>query len=395
MKYDFTTVVNRKGTGASKWNLMYEQNPNTPDGIVPFSVADMELKNPPEIVEGLKEYIDKTILGYTNPTDAFYEAVESWMLRRHNWQVEKDWLVYTPGVVSGFFAAIGAFTNVGDGVIVMTPVYYPFYMAIENEKRKIVRNELIYKDGKYSVDFDQLEQLAKNPSNKVLLFSSPHNPVGRVWKPEELKRIGDICNANNVIMLSDEIHNDLIMPGYKHTVYATLGEEYKNNCLVFTSTSKTFNLAGLQGSTVFVPNKQLRETYYNYIFNNFAFMRMNMIATKAFEIAYNSCEKWLTELIDIIETNYKVIKDFMAENFPKAHVVDLEGTYLVWIDFRAYGIDEKELERIMQQEAYMFLDEGYIFGPEGSGFERINIACPTKVIEDAMLRMKNALDKYI
>jgi len=394
MKYDFETMISRAGTGSSKWNQMYSFNPDVPPDIVPFSVADMELKNPPEVVSGLQKYVGEVVMGYTNPGDSFFNAVKSWMKRRHNWDIEADWIAATPGVVAAFFMAVNAFAKKGEGVIVMTPVYYPFYMAIEYNERKIARNPLLYKDGDYTIDYDGLEALAKDPANKVLLFSSPHNPVGRVWTEEELRRVGDICNANGVLMLSDEIHNDLIMPGYHHTVYATLGEEYKNNCIVLTAPSKTFNLAGLQGSNIIIPNEEIREVYRRQVRNETSLTRLNMFAYKACEIAYNESEEWLNQLIVHIQANYDFLKAFMAEHLPKVDVVRLEGTYLVWMDFRSYGLDSKVLERIMQFEALLFLDEGYIFGPDGEGFERINIACPKDVLEAGLIRLRDAMKKY-
>lgn len=394
MNYDFETLISRTGTGSGKWNQMLALNPNVTPDTVPFSVADMELKNPPEVVAALQKYAGETILGYTNPTDDFFDAVKSWMKRRHNWEIESDWIVATPGVVAAFFMAVNAFTEKGEGVILMPPVYYPFFMAVELNERTMARNPLLYQDGDYTINFEELETFAQDPKNKVLLFCSPHNPVGRVWTEEELRRVGDICNANGVLMLSDEIHNDLIMPGCKHTVYATLGEEYKNNCIVFTAPSKTFNLAGLQGSNIIVPNKEIRDKYAAHIRRETSLTRLNMFAYKACEAAYNESEEWLNQLIAHLHENFRLVKRFMSEHMPKVDVIRLEGTYLVWMDFRAYGIDGKELERIMQQEALLFLDEGYIFGPEGDGFERINIACPKNILENALVRLRDTMKKY-
>lgn len=394
MKYDFETMISRADSGSSKWNQMYSINPDVPPDIVPFSVADMELKNPPEVVRGLQKYAGEVVMGYTNPGDDFFNAVKSWMKRRHNWDIEADWIVATPGVVAAFFLAVNAFTKKGEGVIVMTPVYYPFYMAIEYNERTIARNPLLYNNGDYTIDYEGLEAIARDPANKVLLFCSPHNPVGRVWTEDELRRVGDICNANGVLMLSDEIHNDLIMPGYQHTVYAALGEAYKNNCVIFTAPSKTFNLAGLQGSNIIIPNEEIRTIYRTQVRNDTSLTRLNMFAYKACEIAYNESEEWLNQLIIHIQANYDFLKAFMAEYMPKVDVVRLEGTYLVWMDFRAYGLAAKELERIMQFEAFMFFDEGYIFGPEGEGFERINIACPKAVLEAGLIRLRDTMKKY-
>jgi len=395
MKYDFETLLSRANDNSSKWELMKQQNPNVPPGIVPLSVADMELKNPPEVIEGLKEYLDEIILGYATAGPSFLDAVGGWMKRRHGWEVKPEWLIHTPGVVTAFFFALQAFSDPGDGMIVMPPVYYPFYMAAERNGRTIVNNPLIYKDGKYSIDYEDLERKAKDARNKVLLFSSPHNPVGRVWTKEELLEVGRICNRNNVIMLSDEIHHDLIMPGFKHVVYATLGDEYANNCVVFTAPSKTFNLAGLQASNIFIPNKELFDRYLAVTQRVFSMPRLNIFGYKACEIAYNKCEDWLEQLLKLIDKNRNILTSFINTNFPQIKMIEMEGTYLQWMDFNALNIEYMELERIMQQEAFWFLDEGYIFGKEGQGFERINLACPTSVLEAANQRLLNVLKSKV
>ncbi len=394
-KYDFETLVPRAGTGSSKWAAMKALNPDVPRDVVPLSVADMELKNPPEVIEGLKNYLDGAILGYAEPTPGYVDAVKSWMKRRHNWNIRQEWMVGTPGVVPGFFMAIRAFTEPGDGVILMTPVYHPFYMAAERNGRRVVRNPLIYRNGRYSIDFEDLERKAKDPRNRVLLFCSPHNPTGRVWTREELLEVGRICNANNVLVLSDEIHNDLIMPGYRHTVYATLGEEYASNCAVFTAPSKTFNLAGMQTSTLFIPNRDLFDRYaaaYQRVFPSF---QLNILGYKACEIAYSQCEEWLEQLIAHIDRNRSLLADFVERNIPGVRMIRMEGTYLQWMDFNGLKIEYRELEKLMQHKAWLFLDEGYIFGEEGIGFERLNLACPTSVLEAAQKRLLQALKACI
>jgi bifunctional pyridoxal-dependent enzyme with beta-cystathionase and maltose regulon repressor activities len=295
--------------------------------------------------------------------------------------------------VTAFFFAVQAFTEPGDGVILMPPVYYPFYMAAERSERRVARNPLIYEDGRYRIDFDGLEEKAREPSNKVLLFSSPHNPVGRVWTRDELIETGKICNRHGVLMLSDEIHHDLVMPGHKHTVYASLGDEYAEGGVVFTAPSKTFNLAGLQVSNIFIPDKARRERYMQVMKRVFSTPRLNILGYKACEIAYNRCEDWLEQLLKLIGRNRGVLASFMKTHLPQVKMIDLEGTYLQWMDFNALGIDYRELERILQKEAFWFLDEGYIFGPEGRGFERINLACPTSVLEAANRRLAAVFKK--
>lgn len=381
--------------GSSKWNQMIEWNPNTAPGVIPFSVADMELKHPPELIEGLKSYLDEAILGYTAATPAYYEAVCGWMERRHSWKVDKDWIVFTPGIVNAFYEAINAFTEPGDGVMIMSPVYYPFYSAIEVNSRRVVDNPLILgDDGVYTIDFADFEAKAKEPNTKLLLLCSPHNPVCRVWKKEELEKIGRICNDNNVLVLADEIHFDFIMPGHKHTVYATISEEFEQNVILCTAPSKSFNLAGLQCSNIIIPSDKLRKAYQEQLQKSAMGRRLNIIAFKGCELAYTKCEEWFDELLGVIWDNFNAIADYCKNNLPKVKVTPLEGTYLMWLDFRAYGLSNDELEQIMHMDAEVFLDEGYLFGEAGGGFERINLAAPKSTLLAAMERVKKAMAKY-
>jgi cystathionine beta-lyase len=390
--YDFETVIDRTDMGSSKWEEMLEANPDVSKGIVPFSVADMELKNPPEVIEGLKEYIDSIVLGYTMPTKSYLNAVCGWMKKRHSWDIKPDWIVGSAGVVGAFFTAIRALTDPGDGVIIMSPVYYPFYFAIEKNNRTVVKNPLINTGSTYEIDYKDLEKKAQNPKNKVLLFCSPHNPVGRVWKKEELEKVGEICLRNNVLIISDEIHFDLIMPGHNHTVFASISNELANNMVVCTAPSKTFNLAGMQTSNIIIPNKKIREAYTKITESNGS-GELNILGYKACEIAYTKCEGWLDELIKLIYHNHLELKKYIEENIPKIKVYDLEGTYLQWMDFRALGLNKKELEAFNQKKAQLFFDEGYMFGDEGTGFERMNLACPTKVLMEALKRLKKSVDE--
>jgi len=392
MKYDFTTRVSRKEDGSAKWDGMYKKNPNVSSGVVPLSVADMELLNPPEIIQGLKAHLDKTVLGYTQPTPRYYEALIKWMKERHNWDVREEWILLAPGIVPAFFMAIKALTKPGEGIIIQPPVYYPFFIAINENNRKLVSNPLIRdEDGlSYRIDYDDLETKAKDPNNKVLLFCSPHNPVGRVWTEEELRRVSEICLRNDVLMLSDEIHFDLLLPGIKHTVYSTLSEEAEQNCIIFTAPSKTFNLAGMQTSNIIIPNAEIRGKVRKEFMSNSVFMLGNL-GIKACEIAYSQCGQWLDEFILLLAKNHNVVKNIFAEFIPQVKVYRLEGTYLQWLDFRAFGLEAKALEEFMINEAEWFTDEGIMFGEEGAGFERINLACPTELIGEALERLIKAL----
>lgn len=392
MRYDFETLQSRKGTGADKWNGMYKINPSLPDDIVPLSVADMEFKNPPQIAAGVSEYIKKSILGYTHATDSYYEAVIGWMKRRHNWEVKKEWFVDYPGVVPALFQLVDMFTKKDENVLLLTPVYYPFYSAVQKGGRTLVESRLVLRGNRYEIDFDDFEQKAKNPKTTMVILCNPHNPVSRVWTKEELERIGRICIDNNVLLVSDEIHGDLVMPGYHYVPLATVSEEIAQHSIICTAPSKTFNVAGLLTSNLIIPNPELKDRVFNYREDHATYF-CNMLGYKACEIAYNECEDWLEELLVVLNNNRILIKNFMNENFPEINVIELEGTYLQWLDCRGLGLSPKELEKFMVEEAYVFADEGYVFGEPGEGFERINLACPTWVLKEALERMHSAWKK--
>lgn len=392
MKYDFKTVFSRKGTWSSKWETMYQADPTVPDDVVPFSVADMEFKNPPQVQERLTAYLKNNILGYTRKSDEYLDAVVSWMHRRHHWEIEKDWIIDYPGIVPAFVQLLLAFTESGDGVILMTPVYYPFYNALHSCGRKLVENNLLYRDGKYTIDFADLEAKAKEQENKLLILCNPHNPVGRVWTEEELRRIGQICLDNHVLIISDDIHADLIMDGYKHTVLASLSDEFADNCIVCTAPSKTFNTAGLFTSNIIIKDLALRKTFLKQRKCS-AVNYCNVLGYQSCIACYNEAEDWLDELLQVLNDNRLFVKSYIEEHIPEIKVIDLEGTYLQWLDCKGLGLDHLELEKFMQQKARMFMDEGYIFGECGVCFERMNIACPRKVLEDALSRLDSAVQE--
>jgi len=392
MKYDFETVINRSELGSAKWAMMKRIAPDVPDGVIPFSVADMELKNAPQIIKGLREYFDedKVSLGYTMYTKNYLDAVNSWMKRRHGWEVDMDWLVQSPGVVSVLYNSVRAYTEPGDGILMFSPVYYPFYMAATMNDRIIVDIPLVLNESRYEIDWEGFKTAAMDAKNKLLLFCSPHNPVGRVWSREELQRVSDICLESGVIVISDEIHNDLIMPGNSHTVFATISNEAAMNTIMCTSPSKSFSLAGLQVSNNFVPDETLRKKLKDEMMRN-AMHTLNAVSYRACEIAYNECEDWLDQVILLISENAHVTERYMKENIPEIRVLPMEGTYLQWWDCRQLFDDHLEMEAFMQKKAFLFLDEGYVFGETGKGFERINLACPTWVLREALGRLGEAV----
>jgi cystathionine beta-lyase len=384
--YDFETLRQRRFGGAEKWTALCASSHTSPD-IVPFSVADMEFLVAPEIGGALREKVDFGVFGYTQADDTYRAAVCHWMKQRHGWGISPQWLVQAGGVVAAMGHAIRGLTEPGDGILIQPPVYPPFRHLVRENGRTLLTNPLKWGNGRYTMDFDDLEEKAKQA--KMMLLCSPHNPVGRVWTREELMRVAEICNRHHVLVFSDEIHFDFIYPGHQHTVYATLDDACRENCIIGTAASKSFNLAGLSTSNIVIPNERLREQFKAQTFleagelNNY----FGLAATKA---AYESGAPWLDAILIYLKENETFCRAFLHEHFPNVTVSPLEGTYLLWADFRSFGLEPKELKQFMHQEAALFLGEGYTFGPEGAGFERVNLACPRRFLEAALQRLLNA-----
>ena len=387
MNYNFDSAPARIGMEAFKWDAI---GPQSVEEVVPLSVADLELLSPPQIVEALKKTAEFGMWGYTWWGDAYANALKHWMSTRHSWDIQSEWIVQTNGVVQALYAAVRAYSQPGDNVLLVTPVYYPFYRAVTMNGRTVVESPLKLNEGRYEMDFDDFEERAKQC--KIFILCNPHNPVGRVWTEDELRRMGDICLKHNVLVVSDEIHFDLIMPGYKHTCYPTLGEQYANHCVLCTAASKTFSLAGLCAANAIIPNKELW-TKLNDQVNVDGCYTYSIFGNRALEVGYNECSDWVDLLNEHVWGNYLYFKDFMAQNFPEVWVADLEGTYLCWFDCRCFGMPGEELAKFLQEKAQLYLDDGFIFGPAGDGFERINLACPRKVLEDAMARFQKAMNE--
>ncbi|MDD2592186.1 MAG: pyridoxal phosphate-dependent aminotransferase [Erysipelotrichaceae bacterium] len=386
MKYDFETLVDRREHCASKWMKMYRQNPDVPACIVPLSVADMEFKNAPEIVEGLKKVLDEQIMGYTGCDDGYYNAIINWMKRRHDLTIEKDWIITTPGIVLGINFILKALSKPNDGVIIFTPSYYPFFDVIKKNDLIVKESELKINDGHYRIDFDDLSLKASDPNNKIMILCSPFNPVGRVWTKEELINVAEICLANDIVLIVDEIHHDIIMPGFHHYSLGALDDRYMDKIITCTSCSKSFNLAGLQGSNIFIKDKIMRNKVKTELYK-VCINSLNIFAYNGIRIAYDEAEAWLDECIEVIYQNSLFLKDFINKNLPMLKVYPLEGTYLQWIDCKALNLSKEVLEQKMIEHD-LYLDEGYIFGECGAGFERINLACPRSVLADALERLK-------
>lgn len=385
MKYDFTSVPDRRGCGSNKWNVA----PNASTENVPLSVADMEFYPAPKIVEAITKTAQNSVLGYTSATDEYYDAVISWMKRRHNFDVKKEWIINTPGVVNALGVLIQAVTKPGDAIIILTPVYYPFDMTVLAKGRRIIYSELIDNDGRYEIDFDDLEKKCKKA--KAILFCNPHNPIGRVWDKEELKKVAGICYRNDVFIIDDEIHHDIIMPGYKHTVMAKVGDYILDNIAICTAPSKSFNLAGIQCSNIIIPNEKIRAKASACLMLNMQ-TTLNIFAYPACIAAYNECEDWFDEMISVVHENAVTVEKFMAEKFPEIKVYPLEGTYLQWLDMRALGMTHIELKQMLEA-AGIYLDNGEMFGYLGRGFQRINLACAKSTIEKALIRFEKAVLK--
>lgn len=381
--YDFDKITERKGTGCVKVDLVKKLG--LPEDTIPLWVADMDFETAPEVKKAVMKAAGHGIYGYPMQKDSYFEAVRDWFSRRIGWEVQKDWMFQTPGVVFALAAAVRAYTKEGDGVLIQRPVYYPFGKVIEENGRVVVNSPLKYEKGRYRMDFADLEEKLARDRVKLLLLCNPHNPVGRVWTREELTALGDICMRHQVFVVSDEIHCDFIRKGFRHQNFAALGPEYAKNVMVCTAPSKTFNLAGLQISNIFIPNEEKRRKFAEEM-TRVSYREAGLFGNAACEAAYRYGEPWLTELLEYLEGNLAYVRNFIKEKLPKMKLVEPEGTYLLWLDVSAYGYSKEELSRQLKEEARLWLDEGAMFGPEGEAFLRVNIASPRSVIAEAMER---------
>ncbi|ERI89495.1 putative hemolysin [Clostridiales bacterium oral taxon 876 str. F0540] len=384
MKYDFDRIIERKNTKSVKWDLKKKD-------IIPMWVADMDFEVPEEVVQAIKSRAEHKIYGYTAPGNEYYDAIINWFKRRHNFSVKKDWINYCPGVVPAVNMLIRAFTKPGDKVIIQVPVYYPFFTAVKNNGCEVVENPLKLNEGKYEIDFEDLGKKLADEKVKALVLCSPHNPVGRVWTREELVRIGELCIKNNVLVISDEIHCDLVHKEYKHIPFASINEDFAQISAICTAPSKTFNLAGLQTSSIIIANNELRKKFYDVLDSN-GIWAPNIFGIEALEAAYNYGEQWLEDVIDYLTGNLEFLSKYINNNIPKLKIIKPQGTYLVWIDCRELGFDSKKLHQFFLETAGVWFDEGYIFGTGGEGFERINIACSRGLLEEALKRIEKAVN---
>jgi cystathionine beta-lyase len=400
MKHDFNFELDRHGTNSVKWEffvqregvqrLEHSDRSFGHDRVIPMWVADMDFRCPEAVIEALVERAKHGIFGYSAPTAAFHQSLVDWMRKRHRWRIQSEWLCSTPGVVPALNMMVRTFTEPGEAVLIQPPVYHPFSMAIINNGRQVVTNPLNYANRHYTMDFDDLEAKIRTHHVKMAILCHPHNPVGRVWTREELQRFAEICRVNDVLVISDEIHGDLIYSGIEFMPFAMLGQEFEESSITCTAPSKTFNLAGLHTSNIIIADSELRQQFVETLRNN-GLTGLSTFGIVAQQAAYQYGEPWLTKVMSYVEDNYKFLEAYVREYLPKIKVVQPEGTYLVWLDCRALGLDAKALERLMLDEAKVYLDEGYIFGPEGEGFERINMACPRSLLQEALERIRDAV----
>lgn len=387
-KINFNIVVNRKNTNCLKYDFAVRRG--RPENVLPLWVADMDFKVAPEITQEIEKRVAHGIFGYSEVKEEYFEAISAWMEQKHGWHVKEDWLVKTPGVVFALAMAVQAFTEPGDAVIIQQPVYYPFSEVIADNGRRIVDNTLELKeDGKYHINFEDFEQKVKENHVKLFLLCSPHNPVGRVWTKEELKKITAICRKYDVIVVSDEIHEDFVFNG-KHQVFADLSEDAKNRTITCTAPSKTFNLAGLQVSNIWIANPKLREKFKKQIAAA-GYSQLNTLGLTACEAAYRYGGEWHAELLGYLKSNLNFLREFLQTRLPEVKLIEPEGTYLVWLDFGSLGLTEEQREELLTKKAGIWLDSGAIFGAAGEGFERINIACPRSILKDALERIERAV----
>lgn len=387
-RYNFDEIVDRKNTCSAKWDgtdkLFQKEN------LLSMWVADMDFLSPRPIIEAIIRRAKHGVFGYTFLSSQYYEAVINWFRRRHNWTLDKSWIYYAPGVLPGISFSVQAFSNPGDKIIVQNPIYTPFYHIIKNTDRKRLLNPLKLSNGRYEMDFKDLKAKARHPRAKLMILCNPHNPTGRVWTKEELTALGEICLENQILVIADEIHCDLIYPGYKYTPFASISSEFAQNSITCNSPSKTFNLPSLKIANVIIKNPELR-TKFSKIRQIHHITAPNCFASAVVEAAYNECEDWVDELMLYITENLEFLKNFIKENIPEVKVIEPEGTYLVWLDFRELGFGRKELNKILFDKAKVALWEGYLFGKGGKGFERINIACPRSILKEGLNRIATAI----
>lgn len=388
MTYNFDKIIDRSHSNSVKWNA--DEIKKDRD-ILPMWVADMDFKVAEEILEALKEPIDHGILGYNIIPDSFYDSIISWVDKKHNWKIKKEWISFLPGIVPGISVATNEFTDEGDEVLIQPPVYHPFYRVAKNNKRKIIENQLKIEEDLYKMDFkDMREKITEK--TKLAVLCSPHNPVGKVWERGELEEFGKICLENNIIIVSDEIHSDLVFNKNVHTPTANVSRDIMMNTITFMSPSKTFNIPGLYASVAIIPNDNLKNRFDERL-SKWEMGGTNTFSLKGFTAAYDKGERWLNQALEYIEKNIDFAVKYINENIEGVKTYKPDGTYLMWLDFNGSGKTQEELEKLLLEKGKVMLNNGEMFGPGGEGFFRLNIACPRSVLEEGLRRIKKALEQ--
>lgn len=390
MSFNFDEIINRQKTDCVKHDGL-KLFLNAED-CLPMWVADMDFKSPPCIVNAIKKRLEHEIFGYTIRTDRFYNSIVNWMQKRHNWAINKEWISFSPGVVAGFSIAIESLTEPGDALIIQSPVYFPFFQTITDTGRKVIYNPLKLENGRMTIDFEDFKSKL-TPNVKMLLLCNPHNPGGRVWKRNELEQLAEICLANNMMVISDEIHADIVFAPSKHIPFASLNDEIAEKTLTVMSHSKTFNVAGLTTSFVITQNAGMLKKFNKGLHIPHLHMG-NIFGTEALIAAYNEGEPWLNELLIYLEKNISYVDNFLKNEIPLLKLIIPESTYLLWIDCRELKMNPKELNEFFITKAKVAINEGSMFGPGGEGFIRINVGCPIAIVEKALNQIKMALNSY-
>lgn len=385
---NFDEIIERKGTDCLKYD--FAKRRGLPEDVLPLWIADMDFRTSSYVEDALIDRTKHGIFGYSEVQEDYFRAVAGWMNRHHNWNVEPGWLIKTPGVVFALAMAVKAYTEVGDCVLIQQPVYYPFSEVIEDNERVIVSNDLyLGTDNRYHIDFEDFEKKIVEHHIKLFLLCNPHNPSGRVFTKEELTKLGDICLKHGVIVVSDEIHNDFVFKG-EHTVFASVKKEYEDISIICTSPSKTFNLASMLISNIFIPNKKLKSKFRHEV-DAAGISQLGVLGLEAAKAAYEKGDEWYEKMMAYVRENIEYVKKYVEEHMPGVKVIDGEGTYLVWLDFRATGIEAEELDHRIIYDAKLWLDSGKIFGETGLGFQRINVATPRKIVTECLERIRKIL----
>ena len=388
----FDKSIDRTTFPAMKWSKSSLNEHFGNDEVLPFWVADMDFEAPEIVIDSLTERAKHGVYGYGYKKDAYFDALVQWYLKRHGWQIERNHIEACPGVLSAISILINQHSNEGDGIIIQPPVFFEFNMVIKSNNRERVKNPLKLVNGRYEIDFEDLGDKATNPNNKILILCNPHNPVGRVWTKAELTRVAEICKAHDVLVISDEIHGDIVYKPHRYTPFASLSDDLTQKSAICLSAAKTFNIAGMVDAMVVIPDTAIREQFHDFA-HRYQINKINVFALVAIESAYRKGSEWLDELLDYLQGNIDFIRSYLAEHIPQVKLIEPEGTYLIWLNFEALGLDAKELAQFLSQDAGIALNSGHWFGREGAGHARMTIACPRSLLQEALEQLKEAVHR--